>query len=129
MWEGTWPWTFMHKKCTYVWSAHKWRTWKVCKHVYFLWCIIVTQQQNQHTCTWKEKNHVVCRFHYPLPPMCETKILKPLQINGNYSFSQQYLQTQVNKIFQFKKDLEENDDISFSEYLPWWKYIYIKFEK
>ncbi len=61
--------------------------------------------------------------------MCETKILKPLQINGNYSFSQQYLQTQVNKIFQFKKDLEENDDISFSEYLPWWKYIYIKFEK
>jgi hypothetical protein len=50
--------------------------------------------------------------------MCETKILKPLQINGNYSFSQQYLQTQVNKIFQFKKNLEENDDISFSEYLP-----------
>ncbi len=29
----------------------------------------------------------VCRFHYPLPPMCETKILEPLEINGNYPFS------------------------------------------
>ncbi len=41
----------------------------------------------------KKKTHVVCRFHYPLPPMCEIKILKPFQINGNYPFSQQYLQT------------------------------------
>jgi hypothetical protein len=30
--------------------------------------------------------------------MCETKNLEPFQINGNYPFSQQYLQTQVNKI-------------------------------
>jgi hypothetical protein len=27
----------------------------------------------------KKKNHVVYRFHYPLPPMPETKNLKPLQ--------------------------------------------------
>jgi hypothetical protein len=60
-------------------------------------------QQYQHTCTCKNKNHVVCRFHYPLPPMHETKILEPLQINGNYPFSQQYLQTQANKIFQSLK--------------------------
>jgi hypothetical protein len=52
-------------------------------------------QQHQHTCKCKKKNHVVCRFHYPLPPICETKILKTLQINGNYPFSQQYLQTQI----------------------------------
>jgi hypothetical protein len=31
----------------------------------------------------KKKNHVVCRFHYPLLPMLETKNLEPLQINGN----------------------------------------------
>jgi hypothetical protein len=30
-------------------------------------------QQDQHTHTCKKKNRVVCRFHYPLPPMCETK--------------------------------------------------------
>jgi hypothetical protein len=29
--------------------------------------------------------------------MREIKILEPLQINGNYQFSQQYLQTQINK--------------------------------
>jgi hypothetical protein len=60
-------------------------------------------QQHQHTCTCK-KNHVICRFHYPLPLMSETKKLKPLQINGNYPFSQQCLQTQVNKILQSLKD-------------------------
>jgi hypothetical protein len=41
-----------------------------------------------------------------------TKILEPLQINENYPFSQQYLQTQANK-----KYLKENDDTSFYEYL------------
>jgi hypothetical protein len=51
-----------------------------------------------------EKNtHVVCRFHYPLPLMHETKILEPFQINGNDPFSQQYFQTQANKIFQSLK--------------------------
>ncbi len=64
----------------------------------------------------KNKNHV-CRFHYPLPPMHETKNLESLQINGNDPFSQQCLQTQANKIFQFLKDLRENEDISFTEYL------------
>jgi hypothetical protein len=34
------------------------------------------------------KNHVVYKFHYPLPLMCETKNLEPLQMNGNYPFSQ-----------------------------------------
>jgi len=57
-------------------------------------------QQYQHTRTCKKNNHVVCKFHYPLPLMCEIKILEPLQINGNLPFSQQYLHTQLNKIFQ-----------------------------
>jgi hypothetical protein len=73
-------------------------------------------QQHQYTCTCKKKNHVVCRFHYPLPPMHATKILEPFQINGNYPFSQQYLQTQAKKISIFKRFLK-NDDISFFEYL------------
>jgi hypothetical protein len=28
----------------------------------------------------------VCRFHYPLPPMLETKIFKPLEIDDIYLF-------------------------------------------
>jgi hypothetical protein len=48
--------------------------------------------------------------------MHETKKLEPFQINGDYPFSQQYFQTQTNKIFQSLKDLKENDDISFFEY-------------
>ncbi len=59
------------------------------------------------------KKNNVCKFHYPLPPMCETKIFKPLQIDGNDPFSQQYLHAQAKNIFQSLKDLKENEDISF----------------
>jgi hypothetical protein len=56
-------------------------------------------QQHQHTCTCKKKNHVVCRFHYPLPSMRETKNLEPLQMIGNYPFSDQYLIHKQTKYF------------------------------
>jgi len=59
---------------------------------------------NQHVHV--KKNHVVYIFHYPLPPMCETKILEPFQINENDPFSQQYLHTQAKQnisIFFLKK--------------------------
>jgi hypothetical protein len=91
-WEWTWPWIFMNNNCTYVWSAHKWKNWTICRHVYFLWCIITTKPIIKCTTTLThkymlKKNHVVCRFHYLRPFMHETKILKPLQINENYPFS------------------------------------------
>jgi hypothetical protein len=58
------------------------------------------------------KKNVVYRFHYPLPVMCETKISKPFQIDGNYPFSQQYLHTQAKNIFQSLKHFFKNEDIS-----------------
>jgi len=51
-----------------------------------------------------KKNHVVCRFHYPLPLMHETKNIEPFQINGNDPFSQQYFQTQAKKKIKSLKD-------------------------
>jgi len=45
------------------------------------------------------------------------KNLKTSSNKWNYPFSEQYLQTQANKIFQSLKNLKENDNISFSEYL------------
>jgi hypothetical protein len=35
---------------------------------------LLNAQQHQHTCTCKKKD-VLCKFHYPLSPMRETKIL------------------------------------------------------
>jgi hypothetical protein len=70
-------------------------------------------QQHQHTCTSKNNNNVVYKFHYSLLPMHETKKFKPFQINGIYPFSQQYFHTQTNKIFQSLKDFFFFDDISF----------------
>jgi len=49
--------------------------------------------------------------------MCETKNLKPLQIYGNYPFSQQYFHTQAKNKFQSLKYVKENKDISFSKFL------------
>jgi hypothetical protein len=42
---------------------------------------------------------------------------EPFRINGNDPFSQQYVQTKTMLFFQHLKDLKENDDISFFEYL------------
>jgi hypothetical protein len=36
-------------------------------------------QQYQHTHTCTKKHHVVCRFHYPVLPMHETKKLGPFK--------------------------------------------------
>jgi hypothetical protein len=65
----------------------------------------------------RKKTILFVDFITHCPLMHETKILQPLQINGNYPFSQQYFQTQENKIFQSLKDSFLNDDISFFEYL------------
>jgi hypothetical protein len=72
---------------------------------------------NINTCIHVRKKKIVYRFHYPLPPMCETKNLEPFQIDGNYPFSQQYLHTQAKNISPFFKYIKENEDISFSEFL------------
>jgi hypothetical protein len=84
-------------------------------------CNIVPQIEYVYKFIYDE-NHV-CRFHYPLPPMCETKNLKPLWINRIYPFSQQYLQKKANKIFQSLKDFFKNDDIIF------WIFKFSKFDE
>jgi hypothetical protein len=69
-------------------------------------CYQIHYKMHNHinTCVHVNKNKkVVCRFHYPSPPMCETKKLEPLQIDGNYPFSQQHIHTQVKYIFQSLK--------------------------
>jgi hypothetical protein len=65
----------MDKKCTYVWSADKWRNWMVCKHIY-IYCDVSllpnplkNAQQHQHTHRCKKKTvffidfitHCLCR--------------------------------------------------------------------
>ncbi len=44
-------------------------------------------QQHQHTRTCKKRNHVVYRFHYPLPPMSKTTILKPFELKEDLPFN------------------------------------------
>ncbi len=59
------------------------------------------------------------------------KYFKTSSIDWDYLVSQQYLHTQANKIFQYLKDLKENDDRSFFEYINSSnldKNTYIKFE-
>jgi hypothetical protein len=39
--------------------------------------LVQNAQQHKHMCTCMKKNHGVCKFHNPLPPMHETKNLEP----------------------------------------------------
>jgi hypothetical protein len=54
--------------------------------------------------TREEKPLYICRFQYPLPFMYETKILKPLQMDGNNPIFKTIL-AYTNKLF-FLKDLK-----------------------
>jgi hypothetical protein len=65
-------------------------------------------QQHQHTCTCKKKPCILISLF--ITSYAWNKKLKPFQINGNYPFSQQYFQTQANKIFQYLNylNLDEN---------------------
>jgi hypothetical protein len=66
--------------------------------------LLQNAQQHQHTPTCKKNNNVVCRFHYPSPPICVTKKLEPFQIDGHCPFSQQYFRTQSIFFFESLKD-------------------------
>jgi hypothetical protein len=59
-------------------------------HVSLLPNPLQNTQQHQHKCTCKKKK-CCFRYHHPLPPMHETKILVTFQIDGNHSFSQHSL--------------------------------------
>ncbi len=58
-----------------------------------MWCIVIIEiilqhgQQHQHTQICKKKNNVVCKFHYQLPPMSKTTILKPLELKEDLPFN------------------------------------------
>jgi hypothetical protein len=66
----------------------------VYKYVYFL-CIIVNKSITKHptisTHAYMLEKNYICKFFYLVPLMHETKILKPLKINEDYSFSKQCL--------------------------------------
>ncbi len=62
-------------------------------HCYQIHC---KMHNNINTCLHLRKKKV-CRFHYPSPPMHETKNLENISNNGNYPFSQQCFHTQAKK--------------------------------
>jgi hypothetical protein len=74
-------------------------------------------QQHQHSRTCRKKNKAICRFHYPLPPMWETKILEPLTPNENLSVSIDSFKKQATKIFQSLRDLNINTNLTFQQFL------------
>ncbi len=86
---------------------------------------------NINTHVHVKKNHVVYKVHYPLPLMHEKK-KKPFQINGNYPFSQQYLQTQAIFFSIFKRLKRKWWYIIFwifKLFKPWSKYIILGLRK
>ncbi len=70
-----------------LWSAHKWRNWMVQTYMYISCDLLLSPnslqnaQQYQHMCICNNKNHMICKFHYPLLIVHETKVVKPLEMN------------------------------------------------
>jgi hypothetical protein len=49
----------------------------------------------------------VCRFHFPLPPLCSTQILNP---NKNLQLKAQFISNKLN-------EMDMGQDISFDDFL------------
>ncbi len=48
-----------------------------------------------------------------MPPISKTKILKNFELKENLPFNKKDLQQQATKVFEFKKDLKINENITF----------------
>jgi len=65
----------------------------------------------------KEKDMLFVYFITHYLPCVKKKILEPLGIDGIYLFKKKHLNTQINNIFEYLKDLKANENVSFFEFL------------
>jgi hypothetical protein len=75
-------------------------------HVSLLPITLQNAQQHQHIRTCKKKNHVVCEFHYPLPLMSKTTILKPFELKEDLPFSKKNCNNKQQQILKILKILK-----------------------
>jgi predicted transcriptional regulator len=73
-------------------------------------------QQHQHIQTCKKIIHVVSRFHYPLPPMSKTTILKPLKLKEDLPFTKTICNNKQQHFFETLKDFKTNENTTFFEF-------------
>lgn len=74
---------------------------------------LVNRQIHGHSHTCRKKSKTECRFNYPQPPMGETTILYPIDVEEDD-------QTQLEQLKHAKKqvnDMKKEEDITFEQLL------------
>ncbi len=67
-----------------------------------------------HFRTCRKKKHLVSIFHSALPPLCSTKIVEPLQMNGHTSLPKTSLRRNI-IFFKKIKEMGLGYDSSFHD--------------
>ena len=77
---------------------------------------LVVRQCHSHSRTCKKKNKMMCRFHFPQPPMRRTVILYPLSEDMSASEKESH-KVEFRKLNEILNDMKEGEDISFDDLL------------
>jgi hypothetical protein len=71
-------------------------------------------QMHKHSRTCWKFGHAICRFNFPLPPMCTTQILRPFEVAPE---DIEKHKTNYNKITMTLNEMKDGSDMSFDEFL------------
>ena len=80
---------------------------------------LVNLQMHRHAKTCKKKNEKnICRFNFPLPPVQQTMILKPLEEYESLdNEKQKQIKENAEKNIQELNSMKYREDISFHKFL------------
>ena len=77
---------------------------------------IIDYQKHKHSKTCRRKNKNLCRFNFPQPPMPETLILKPLELE-NLGDDRIHIHETYENISTLLNEMKFGSEICFSEFL------------
>ena len=78
---------------------------------------LINLQTHRHSKTCKKRNKNVCRFHFPLPPMKKTTILKPLDSDGVQPSEISAIKSNWENVQTLLNEMKYGDKITFDDFL------------
>ena len=81
---------------------------------------LINLQTHRHAKTCNKQNQNVCRFHFPLPPLPKTMILKPLSKSDVTSHDLTIIESNAENIKTLLSEMKYGEDISFQNYFNFW---------
>ena len=78
---------------------------------------LINLQTHQHSKTCKKRNHNICRFNFPLPPMPKTTILTPLDHMPPETSEPEHIKKNYHNIQILLNEMKHGHDMTFDDFV------------